>query len=163
MTVWSEPDAPTRREVRHDSWQLPTLVAGTATTAERLATNFALGLALARVVVGFAEVVFPRLFLRFLGKPGTATEGAALGFRMKGGRDLGVGLVTLGAAMHGDRGAVAQLTATGVIIDAVDGLAVHRAGPDVLRRPLYPLGAYGGYAVGIASGAAAFILGREDS
>ncbi len=161
MTVWSEPDAPTKREERREARQVPTLVAGSTPVIDRVATSFALGLAIARVVVGFAEVVFPKLFLRVLGKPGTATDGAALGFRMKGGRDLGVGLITLGAAMNGDREAVAQLTATGLVIDVVDGLAVHRAREETLRRPLYPLGAYGGYAVGIAAAAAAVILGRD--
>lgn len=128
---------------------------------EGAAIAFALGLAVARVAVGLVEVLFPKLFLRVLGHGGSATDGAAVGFRMKGGRDLGVGLLTLGAAATGDRTAVAQLTATGVVIDAVDGLAVARDGGRTLRRPLHPLGAYGGYLVAVGAALAAWVLGRE--
>ncbi len=163
MSVWSEPNAPSRSDARRERSAIPMgLVPGEPSTVERAAIAFSLGLAAARVVVGFLEVVFPTLFLRLLGKPGTATRASAMGFRMKGGRDLGVGLVTLGAAFTGDKETVAQLTATGVVIDAVDGLAVHRAGAEVLRRPLYPWGAWGGYAVGAAAAVAALVLGRDD-
>ena len=128
---------------------------------EGAAITFALGLAVARVVVGLVETLFPRLFLRVLGHRGSATPGAAVGFRMKGGRDLGVGLLTLGAALAGDRSSVATLTATGVVIDAVDGLAVARDGGETLRRPVFPSGATLGYVVAAGAAAAAWVLGRE--
>lgn len=128
---------------------------------EGAAISFGLGLAVARIGIGLVEVVFPRLFLRVLGHRGTATDGAALGFRMKGGRDVGIGLATLGAAALGDRSTFAQLTATGVVIDCIDGLAVARDEGRSLRRPVWPTGAWLGYAVAAAAAAAAWVLGRE--
>lgn len=128
---------------------------------EGLAINFGLGLAVARVVVGLVEVVFPKLFLRVLGRRGSATDGAALGFRMKGGRDVALGLATLGAAALGDRGTFAQLTAAGVIIDGVDGLAVARDEGAAMRGFVTAGGSKLGYAVAGAAGAAAWVLGRD--
>lgn len=128
---------------------------------EGAAITFALGLAVARVAAGLVETLFPRLFLRVLGHRGTATSGAAMGFRMKGGRDLGIGLLTLGAAFAGDRSSVATLTATGVVIDAVDGLAVARDAGETMRRPVFPQGATLGYVVAAGAAAAAWVLGRE--
>lgn len=128
---------------------------------EGVAIAFGLGLAVARVVAGTVEMLFPKLFLTALGKRGSATDGAALGFRMKGGRDLAIGLATLGAAAMGDRSTFAQLTATGVIVDTVDGVAVARDEGRTLRRPVHPSGAWLGYAVGAAAAAAAWVLGRD--
>lgn len=128
---------------------------------EEAAIAFGLGLAAARVAAGTVEVLFPRLFLRTLGHRGSATDGAALGFRMKGGRDVAIGLATLGAAALGDRSTFAQLTAAGVIIDGVDGVAVARDGGRTLRRPVHPSGAWLGYAVAAGAAAAAWVLGRD--
>ena len=143
--------------------------------AESIAIAFGLGLAAARIVVGTTEVLFPKLFLRALGRRGSATDGAALGFRMKGGRDAAIGLATLGAAALllglslaavrfalGDRSTFAQLTAAGVIIDGVDGLAVARDGGRTLRSPVHPVGAWLGYAVALGAAVAAWVLGRDD-
>jgi|GEM_PF-6210375 len=129
-----------------------------APLAHRVAVAFALALALARVFSGVVETLFPRLFLRVLGTRGAATDGAALGFRMKGGRDLGIGVATLLAAAQGDRRQVAGLTATGVVVDLVDGLAVAQDGGRSLRRPVHPSGAWLGYAVAAAAGLAAAVL-----
>lgn len=128
---------------------------------EGMAINVGLALAVARFAIGLVEVVFPRLFLRVLGRRGTATDGAALGFRMKGARDVGIGLATLGAAALGDRSTFAQLTAAGVVIDGIDGLAFSRDGGASLRRVVQPGGAWIGYAVAAAAGVAAWVLGRE--
>ena len=128
---------------------------------EGMAIAFGLGLAVARVVAGAVEMLFPKLFLTALGKRGGATDGAALGFRMKGGRDFAIGLATLGAAAMGDRSTFAQLTATGVIVDTVDGVAVARDEGRTLRRPVHPTGAWLGYAVGGAAAVAAWVLGRD--
>lgn len=128
---------------------------------EGVAINFGLGLAVARVAGGLVEVLFPKLFLRLLGHRGSATDGAALGFRMKGGRDLAVGLATLGAAAMGDRATFAQLTAAGLVIDGIDGLAVARDKGETLRRPVHSTGAWLGYAVAGGAAAAAWILGRD--
>ncbi len=128
---------------------------------EGAAIAFGLGLAVARVVAGAVEVLFPRLFLRVLGRRGTATDGAALGFRMKGGRDVAIGLATLGAAALGDRSAFAQLTAAGLLIDGVDGAAVAADEGRTLRRPVHPAGAYLGYAVAAGAAVAAWVLGRD--
>ena len=129
---------------------------------EGAAIAFGLGLAVARVVAGTVEVLFPRLFLRALGRRGSATDGAALGFRMKGGRDVAIGLTTLGAAALGDRSTFAQLTAAGVVVDGIDGLAVARDGGRTLRRGVHPSGAWLGYVVAVAAAIAAWVLGRED-
>ena len=129
---------------------------------EGVAISFGLALAFARVVAGTVEVLFPKLFLRTLGHRGSATDGAALGFRMKGGRDVAVGLATLGAAALGDRSTFAQLTAAGVIIDGVDGAAVARDEGRTLRRPVHPSGAWLGYAVATGAALAAWVLGRDD-
>ena len=129
---------------------------------EGAAIAFGLALAVARVIAGSVEVLFPRLFLRALGHRGSATDGAALGFRMKGGRDVAIGLTTLGAAALGDRSTFAQLTAAGVVIDGVDGLAVARDGGRTLRRPVHPSGAWLGYVVAAGAAVAAWVLGRED-
>lgn len=128
---------------------------------EGLAINVGLGLAVARFAIGLVEVVFPRLFLRVLGRRGSATDGAALGFRMKGARDVGIGLATLGAAALGDRSTFAQLTAAGVVIDGIDGLAFARDGGASLRRVVQPGGVWIGYAVAAAAGVAAWVLGRD--
>lgn len=130
---------------------------------EGAAIAFALGLGVARVVGGLVEVLFPRLFLQVVGRSGSATPGAAVGFRMKGGRDLAIGLSTLAAATNGDRLAVANMTALGTIIDAVDGLAVARDAGESMRRPVFPLGAWLGYVVGAAAAAAAGVLRRPVS
>lgn len=127
---------------------------------ERAAIVFALGLALARVASGLVETMFPKLFLRVLGHRGAATDGAAMGFRMKGGRDLGIGLMTLGAAFAGERDQVATFTAAGVVIDTIDGLAVARDGGRSMRRPVFPAGAWLGYVVGALAAAAAWVLAR---
>jgi|AntRauTorcE11897_2_1112592.scaffolds.fasta_scaffold57143_2 hypothetical protein len=129
-------------------------------TVEGAAIAFALGLAFARVGGGLVEVLFPKLFLRIVGRKGSATDGAALGFRMKGGRDVAIGLATLAAATNRDRIAVANLTATGIVVDAIDGLAVHRDGGQSLRSPVFPHGAWLGYLVAIVAGLAAAILRR---
>lgn len=128
---------------------------------EGIAINVGLGLAVARLVVGLVEVLFPRLFLLVLGRKGAATDGAALGFRMKGGRDVAVGLASLGAAAMGDRGTFAQLTAAGVIIDGIDGLAVRRDGGSAMRGFVTGGGSRLGYAVAASAAAAAWILGRD--
>lgn len=128
---------------------------------EGLAINFGLGLAVARLAAGLAEVLFPKLFLRVLGRKGAATDGAALGFRMKGGRDVAIGLATLGAAAMGDRATFAQLTAAGVIIDGVDGLAVKRDGGAAMRGFVTSGGSWLGYVVAGAAALAAWVLGRD--
>ncbi len=128
---------------------------------EEMAINFGLGLAVARLVVGLTEVLFPKLFLRVLGRRGSATDGAALGFRMKGGRDVALGLATLGAAALGDRSAFAQLTAAGVIIDGVDGLAVARDDGAAMRGFVTSGGSLLGYVVAGGAAVAAWILGRD--
>ena len=128
---------------------------------EGLAINFGLGLATARLVVGLVEVLFPRLFLRVLGRRGSATDGAALGFRMKGGRDVAIGLASLGAAAMGDRDTFAQLTAAGVVIDGVDGLAVSRDGGSAMRGFVTGGGSRLGYVVAAGAAAAAWVLGRD--
>lgn len=128
---------------------------------EGAAISFGLALAVARVVAGSVEVLFPKLFLRALGRRGSATDGAALGFRMKGGRDVAIGLATLGAAAMGDRSTFAQLTAAGVIIDGVDGAAVARDEGRTLRAPVHPTGAWLGYAVAAGAAVAAWVLGRD--
>lgn len=128
---------------------------------EGMAISFGLGLALARVVFGLVEVLFPKLFLRVLGRRGSATDGAALGFRMKGGRDVGIGLATLGAAALGDRSTFAQLTAAGVVIDGIDGLAVARDDGAAMRGFVTTGGSLLGYAVAAGAAAAAWVLGRD--
>lgn len=128
---------------------------------EGAAINFGLGLAVARLVAGLVEVLFPKLFLRVLGRRGAATDGAALGFRMKGGRDVAIGLATLGAAALGDRATFAQLTAAGVVIDGVDGLAVARDDGASMRGFVTSGGSSLGYAVAAAAAAAAWVLGRD--
>lgn len=128
---------------------------------EGLAIRFGLGLAVARLVAGLVEVLFPKVFLRVLGRRGSATDGAAVGFRMKGGRDVALGLATLGAAAMGDRGTFAQLTAAGVIIDGIDGLAVARDEGAAMRGFVTGSGSRLGYAVAGAAGAAAWVLGRD--
>lgn len=125
---------------------------------EQAAIAFALGLAGARVVSGVVETLFPKLFLRVLGTSGAATPGAALGFRMKGGRDLAVGVATLVAAARGDRRTVAGLTSTGIVIDLVDGLAVAADAGESLRRPVHPWGAWLGYVVAVGAGVAGVLL-----
>lgn len=127
---------------------------------EGAAIAMALGLGVARVLGGLVEVLFPRLFLRVVGRRGAATDGAAVGFRMKGGRDLAVGLATLAAATNGDREGVANMTVLGVIVDGIDGLAVSRDGGRSLRCPVFPWGATLGYAVAAAAGAVSFVLRR---
>ena len=127
---------------------------------EGAAIAFALGLGVARVVAGLAEVLFPRLFLRAVGTSGAATPGAAVGFRMKGGRDLAIGLSTLASATNGDREGVATMTALGVIVDAIDGLAVSRDGGRAIGRPVFPHGATLGYVVAAAAAWAATVLRR---
>jgi len=129
--------------------------------AEGMAINFGLGLAFARVAAGLVEVLFPKLFLRVLGRRGVATDGAALGFRMKGGRDVAIGLATLGAAAVGDRSTFAQLTAAGLVIDGIDGLAVARDHGITLRGPVHRAGAQLGYAVAVGAALAAWALGRD--
>jgi hypothetical protein len=128
---------------------------------EGLAIRFGLALAVARVGAGLVEVLFPKLFLRVVGKRGSATDGAALGFRMKGGRDVGVGLATLGAAALGDRSTFAQLTAAGIVIDGVDGLAVAADEGAALRGFVTRFGAPLGYAVAAGAAVAAWVLGRD--
>lgn len=128
---------------------------------EGLAIRFGLGLAVARLVAGLVEVLVPKAFLRVLGQRGSATDGAALGFRMKGGRDVALGLATLGAAALGDRGTFAQLTAAGVIIDGIDGLAVARDEGAAMRGFVTGSGSKLGYAVAGAAGVAAWVLGRN--
>lgn len=127
---------------------------------EGAAIAFALGLGFARVAGGLVEVLFPRLFLRVVGHRGSATDGAAIGFRMKGGRDLALGVATLAAATNGDRDGVANMTVLGVLVDAVDGLAVSRDDGRSLRAPVFPYGAWLGYAVAIAAGLASAVLRR---
>lgn len=128
---------------------------------EGAAISFGLGLAVARLAAGLVEVLFPRMFLRVLGRRGAATDGAALGFRMKGGRDVAIGLATLGAAAMGDRATFAQLTAAGVIIDGVDGLAVARDDGASMRGFVTGAGAWLGYAVAAGAAASAWVLGRD--
>lgn len=128
---------------------------------EGLAIQFGLALAVARVAAGLVEVLFPKLFLRVVGRRGSATDGAALGFRMKGGRDVGVGLATLGAAALGDRSTFAQLTAAGIVIDGIDGIAVARDEGAALHSFVSRFGAPLGYAVAAGAAVAAWVLGRD--
>ena len=128
---------------------------------EGLAIRFGLGLAVVRLVAGLVEVLFPKAFLRVLGRKGAATDGAALGFRMKGGRDVAMGLAALGAAAMGDRATFAQLTAAGVIADGVDGLAVARDAGSAMRGFLTGTGARVGYAMAAGAAATAWVLGRD--
>ena len=130
---------------------------------EGAAITFALGLGVARVVAGLVEVLFPKLFLRAVGTSGAATPGAAVGFRMKGGRDLAIGLATLAAATNGDRQGVANMTALSIIVDAVDGLAVARDRGGAIARPVFPHGATVGYVVAAGAAWAAAVLRRPAS
>lgn len=130
-------------------------------TVRQSADLFALGLAAARAGEGAIEVLAPDLFVGLIGTGRVSTApGATLPWRMKGGRDLALGLATLAAAATGRRGVVGMLTGTGLVIDTVDGLAVLADDGASLRAPVHPLGGWGGIVIGVASAVAAVVVAR---
>jgi hypothetical protein len=126
-----------------------------------LARTFAVGLGVARVAACSVEVVAPGWFLRRIGRPEADTPSARQGFRMKGGRDVALGLCTLAAAGTGDDDALRAWTATAVLVDAVDGAAVHLDRGRSMRAPISGGGAWLGYAVAAGAAGAVWVLGRE--
>ena len=132
---------------------------GTAPTVQQLAWGFSVGLAAARVGAGLLEVVAPGTFLGLIGTRHANTASARAGFRMKGGRDLGVGMATLLAARRGDVAGVRAGNIAAVAIDVVDGLTVaSEDGAETFRFPIHPAGSWLGYAVSVAAAAAVAVL-----
>ncbi len=119
-------------------------------TPRTLARLLVLGLGAARLVEGVGATVATRPFLRLLGAD-EPEPGAVAGFRMKSGRDVALGLLTLAAARDDRR--LAELAATAVVVDGVDGLAMALDGRATFGTPTYPAGAVLGVVV---AGAAAW-------
>ncbi len=107
-------------------------------SARSLARLVVVGLGVARLAEGVLEAADPQSFLKLIGAPAPG-PGTALGFRMKGGRDIAVGLSTLAA--RGDDRALAAAALGAVVIDAVDGIGVAIDGGRTLNPPVYPGGA----------------------
>lgn len=126
----------------------------TAATRRRLARLLVTGLGAARLGEGIVEVAAPGWFLARLGTPDTPAQ-VHLGFRMKGGRDAALGLLTLFALGDDDR--LADLAVAAVAVDAVDGLAVAMDGGRTLGPPVDPAGAV----LGVATAAAAWWAARQ--
>lgn len=119
-----------------------------ARTRRRIARVLVRGLGGARLLQGTAEVLAPR---RFLGVLGTAETPAPvhLGFRMKGGRDVALGLLT--ARARSDDARLADLALAAVVVDGVDGLAVALDRGRTLGPPVDPWGGVLGAAVAVAA------------
>ncbi|MEE8600810.1 hypothetical protein [Euzebya tangerina] len=124
--------------------RLPTL------NRRRTARLFIIGLGVARLVEGTAATISPGPVLDIIGDD-ISTADSRASFRMKSGRDVALGLMTL-KAMRDDR-RLAELALASVVVDAVDGLAVTLDGRDAFGAPVYPAGAVLGFAV---AGAAAW-------
>ena len=112
-------------------------------TRRRLARLFVIGLGAARLGEGAVEVAAPGWFLARLGTPHSPAQ-VHLGFRMKGGRDAALGLLTVAAL--GDDRRLADLAAAAVVVDAADGLAVALDRGRTLGPPVDPAGAVLGFA-----------------
>lgn len=124
---------------------------------QRLARTFTLALATVRVLAGSAEVLAPRAVLRLLGNADvdpSRSPGAVLGYRMKGGRDVALGL---GALLAARRGAPSERgwTEAAVVVDGLDGVAVLADSGQALRPWVARLGGPLGFAVGAAAAWAA--------
>lgn len=127
---------------------------------ENPARTFALALGGARLVGGIVQVVAPGRFLAALGRPATRDQaGALVGFRMKGARDVALGLLTLGVGGRGER--LAAVTSAAVVIDTIDGFAVAADRGRSLRPLVTWAGAPLGFAVGAAAAWAWGTLGRQ--
>ncbi|CAN5172007.1 hypothetical protein BH23ACT9_BH23ACT9_21460 [soil metagenome] len=119
-----------------------------AETHRRLARLFVLGLGAARVGAGMAQVVAPRVFLTSIGAPEAPAQ-TQMGFRMKGGRDVAMGLMTWAA--RGDDDRLAEIAMAAVVIDLVDGSSVVLDRGRTLGPPADPLGAVLGFGVAAAA------------
>jgi hypothetical protein len=115
-----------------------------ARARRRLGRLFVLGLGVARIAAGTVQTASPRTFLGLLGTPDTPAQ-TQMGFRMKGGRDLALGLLTLASRDDDDR--LADLALAAVVLDGVDGVAVALDRGRTLGAPVDPAGAVLGFAV----------------
>lgn len=121
-----------------------------------LARLFAVGLGLVRLGWGGVQVVTPGLFARAIGVDGAASSPVA--WRMKGGRDIALGLAALMADRRDDVQLLALVSAAAVVVDGVDGVAVHADAGRALRWPVHPWGAWLGYGVAATAAVAAAVL-----
>lgn len=113
-----------------------------------MARLFVRGLGLARVGAGLVQAGAPRLFLdRVMDSPAPSATPAPA-WRMKGGRDLALGLLALTA---GDDRALQRHAAAAVLIDGVDGLAVLADARAHLSSRVHPAGAVLGGVVAAAA------------
>lgn len=101
------------------------------TTDDALPQLAARGIAAARIGIGVAATLAPRLVsqLQF----GSSTPAQLSTVRMLGGRDLALGLGALLAARHGSATLRGWVEAGG-LADAVDALTFLRAGSDEARH-----------------------------
>lgn len=120
----------------------------TNATRRRIARLLVLGLGVARLGEGVVEVSAPRWFLARLGTAETPAQ-VHLGFRMKGGRDVALGLLTLFAVGDDDR--LGDLAMATVVVDGADGLAVALDGGRTLGPPVDRAGAVLGFATAAAA------------
>ncbi len=124
----------------------------TSATQRRLARLVVTGLGATRLVEGVVESAAPGAFITRIGAtdPG---PGTLMGFRMKGGRDAGLGVMTLLSV--GDDRALARLAVGAIVVDAVDGLAVVMDRGRTFGPPVQPMGAVLGFVTaGVAAWAA---------
>ncbi|MGI9018639.1 MAG: hypothetical protein ACR2HR_16300 [Euzebya sp.] len=125
--------------------------------SRRAARLFLLGLGAARLVEGLYAVVATDSFLRVLGSE-IHVPGARAGFRMKSGRDVALGLLSLTAV--GDDARLADLAMTTVVVDTVDAAAVLIDGRQAFGSPVFPAGAVLGLGVALTAAFAARSLRR---
>lgn len=92
------------------------------TLSRTAARTFAIGLGAARVGAGLVQVLLTRRFLTAIGAHQPVQPGTLLGFRMKGARDLALGVGTLSVAR--DDRALSRTCDAAVVIDGIDGIAV---------------------------------------
>lgn len=123
------------------------------TTAAR---TFAVGLGAARIVAGAVEVLAPEVFLRRIGAVAPGSPGAQVGFRMKGGRDLALGLATMRAI--GDDLRLARACDIAVVVDGIDGAAILLDDRRSFRGVVSGYGGLGGIAVMAVAAWAAQVL-----
>lgn len=114
------------------------------TTDDALPLHAARGIAAARIGIGVAATLAPRLVsqLQF----GSSTPAQLFTVRMLGGRDLALGLGALLAARHGSATLRGWVEAGG-LADAVDALTFLRAGSDDARHRGLTILTAGGAAV----------------
>lgn len=106
-----------------------------------------------RAGAGLVELLAPGVWIRLLLPPSVRGPGVATAIRLKGARDLALGLGALLAARHGD--GLRGWTEAGALTDLLDAVVIGADPDDAVSAVLRRVGAAAGVGVAVVTAVAA--------